>query len=103
MLATSLTLKILSWNISGFSRNKFNLCSIILDEDPSLIFISEPWLHLPDAFTATDQINNKFNYFLNSEDRHDELLLLQRARAHGGTMTLWKKDLDPYVTIHEPT
>ena len=67
-----------------------------------MIFISEPWLHLPDSFTATDQINSLYNYFLNSEDRHDDLLSLQRSRAHGGTMTLWKKELDPYITIIGP-
>ena len=69
----------------------------------TMIFHSEPWLHLPDAQISTDQISNLFNFFLYSEDRHDELLSLHKARAHGGTMTLWRKELDPYVSIHEPT
>ena len=96
-------IKNLTWNIEGISRNRFNLLQIAKDQDLSLIFIAEPWLHLPDSFTATDQISNLYNYYLNSEDRHDDLLSLQRARAHGGTMTLWKKELDPYITILEPT
>ena len=96
-------LKNLTWNIEGFSRNRFNLCNLIQLEDPTFIFIGEPWLHLPDALLATDQISNLYNFYLNSEDRHDDLLSLQKTRAHGGTMTLWKKELDPYITIHEPT
>ena len=71
-------------------------------EEPSLIFISEPWTHLPDSLLATETLNNLYNFYLNSEDCHDELLSLQKSRAHGGTMTLWSKDLDPYVTILEP-
>ena len=71
-------------------------------EEPALIFISEPWVHLADSLLATDTLNNLYNFYLNSEDRHDELISLQKSRAHGGTMTLWSKDLDPYVTILEP-
>ena len=84
-------------------RNKYNLQSIIEEEDPSLIFISEPWLHLSDSAMATDNLAAQYNSYLNSEDRHDDLLSLHKSRAHGGTLTLWKKDLDPYVTIMEPS
>ena len=97
-----MNLSILTWNISGFKRNKFNLQSIIEDEDPSLIFISEPWLHLSDSAMATDNLDIQYNSYLNSEDRHDDLLSLHKSRAHGGTLTLWKKELDPYVTLMEP-
>ena len=93
----------MTWNIEGFSRNKYNLSYLVDKEDPSLIFLSEPWLHLPDAPLATEQLESVYNFYLNSEDRHDDLLSLQTSRAHGGTMTLWKKHLDPYITILEPS
>ena len=96
-------IKIITWNISGFSRNKFNLKAIIEEEDPTFIFISEPWLHLSDQDLATDILSTLYSSYLNSEDRHDDLLSLQKTRAHGGTLTFWKKELDPYVTILEPT
>ena len=92
----------LTWNIEGLSRNVYNLLKIVQDEDPSLICLSEPWLHLPDAEISLENFLPKYKYFLNSEDRHDKLLSLVRCRAHGGTLVLWKKELDPYVTILDP-
>ena len=50
-----------------------------------------------------DQLETCYKFYLNSEDRHDDLLSLQKSRAHGGTMTLWKTDLDPYISIIEPS
>ena len=98
-----LDIKSITWNCEGLSRNKFNLKQIVDLEKPSFIFLSESWTHLPDSLLATDTLNTDFCFYLNSEDRHDELLSLHNSRAHGGTMTLWRKELDPYVTILEPT
>ena len=98
----TMTLKILSWNIEGILRNIFNLKHLVQTELPSLIFLSEPWLHLSDSPLALDLLAHHYNYFLNSEDRHDDLLSLKKSRAHGGTLSLWDKDLDPYITILEP-
>ena len=89
--------------MEGFSRNVFNLLKILQDEDPHLIFISEPWLHLPDAPLALKEYLYQYNFYLNSEDRHDDLLSLSKSRAHGGTLAIWKKELDPYVTMLEPS
>ena len=75
---------------------------ILQDEDPTLIFIAEPWLHLPDAPLAMNEYLHMYNYYLNSEDRHDTLLSLSKSRAHGGTLAIWKKELDAYVTVLEP-
>ena len=96
-------LKNLTWNIEGFSRNSFNLLQLLLQEDISCLFISEPWLHLADAPLALKQYLPNYNYFLNSEDRHDSLLSLAKSRAHGGTLALWKAELDAYITILEPS
>ena len=95
--------KNLTWNIEGFSRNAFNLLQLLHQEDISFIFISEPWLHLADAPLALEQYLPQYNYFLNSEDRHDSLLSLTQSRAHGGTLAIWKKEIDAYITVLEPT
>ena len=36
---------------------------------------------------------------LNSRDLHDSDLPLSTYRAHGGTMIMWAKDLDPHVKV----
>ena len=97
------TLISLTWNCEGLTRNFFNLLHFIQNEDPSLIFLSEPWIHLSDAPTVLEPLQSSHSFFLNSEDRHDQFLSLRKSRAHGGTLTLWRKDLDPYITILEPT
>ena len=33
---------------------------------------------------------------------HDELLSLLKTRAHGGTLALWRKELDLFVRILDP-
>ena len=97
-----MSFNVLSWNIEGCSRNVFNLMKILKDEDPSLIFISEPWMHLSDAPLILNEFKHQYSYYLNSEDRHDPLLSLSRSRAYGGTLALWKKELDAYITVLEP-
>ena len=37
--------------------------------------------------------------FLNSDDLYEPDLPLLKNRAHGGTLTLWKSELDPFITI----
>ena len=41
--------------------------------------------------------------FLNSKDLHDDDLALTSYRSHGGTMILWRKDLDPFIKVHRVT
>ena len=93
----------LTWNIEGISRNRFNLLQIAKDQDLSFIFIAEPWLHLPDAPLVLQDFCHHYSYYLNSEDRHDPLLSMMKSRAHGGTLAMWKKDLDAYVSVIEPS
>ena len=42
----------------------------------------------------------EYSAALNSEDFHDPDLMLTSSKAKGGTMVLWQKYLDPYVTVH---
>ena len=40
---------------------------------------------------------------LNSKDLYDDDLALTSYRSHGGTMILWKKELDPHIKVHKVT
>ena len=79
-----------------------NLHQLLEEEDPSLVFLSEPWLHLSDAPIAMELFLHNYLFYLNSEDRHDPFLSLTHSRAHGGTLAMWRRELDPYITILEP-
>ena len=65
--------------------------------DPDLIFLSEPWMFQSDIPIIT-KIFDEYNVILNSDDKYDEELPLRCSRAYGGTLTLYKKHLEPYVT-----
>ena len=42
----------------------------------------------------------QYCFDLNSDDRHDPELGIVQNKAYGGTMILWSRKLDPFVTIH---
>ena len=39
-------------------------------------------------------------YSLNSDDLHDPELSLVKSKAVGGTLVMWRRCLDPYITVH---
>ena len=39
---------------------------------------------------------------LNSEDLLDPELILKSNKSKGGTMIMWRKSLDPFITIYYP-
>ena len=45
-------------------------------------------------------IQGQYCFFLNSEDMHDPDIALTKNTTSGGTLLLWNKQIDPYVTIH---
>ena len=44
--------------------------------------------------------SGKYSAHLNSEDLHAPELALDCSRAKGGTLAMWRSDLDPYINIH---
>ena len=50
-----------------------------------------------------EYVGGEYCFFLNSEDLHQEELPLVSNHASGGTMLLWSRLLDPYVTVQPPT
>ena len=48
---------------------------------------------------ATCLLHSQYKMFLNSDDLYDLDLPLLETRAHGGTLTLWKDELDSFITV----
>ena len=90
-------LSCLTWNIEGFSRNMFDLKAIVDSQEPALIFISEPWLFQSDLPNVA-KLFPSYNFILNSDDKFDENLSLQKTKAYGGCITMYRKELEPFIS-----
>ena len=55
-----------------------------------------------DADRNMSFLQGRYTYYLNSDDAFDPSLPLKSQKAWGGTMALWKLDLDPCITVHPP-
>ena len=45
-------------------------------------------------------VQHEYCYFLNSDDLTDPDLPLVKTRAVGGTLAMWRKWIDPYITVY---
>ena len=64
---------------------------------PDLIFLSEPQAFQCDIALLTKPFLGKYSVLLNSEETSNPELALDSPKAHGGTLVMWKTELDPYV------
>ena len=64
---------------------------------PQLVFLSEPQVFNCDMDLLTRPFRGQYSFLLNSEETSNPELTLDCPRAHGGTLVMWKTDLDPYV------
>ena len=60
--------------------------------------LTEPQIYKCDVEQSMRYLRGLYEYHLNSYDVYDPELPIIQAKAHGGTMVLWKKELDPYIT-----
>ena len=77
----------------------FLLKSILTSACIDYAFISEPQLYQCDAAAIFQYFEGEYCWYLNSHDTHDPELPLVQSRAHGGTLVLWRRDLDPYIKV----
>ena len=68
---------------------------------PDLVFLSEPQIFTSDLTNCMSLFNGEYSWELNSEEKLDPDLAMTKSRATGGTMVLWKKSLDKYITVHQ--
>ena len=83
-------------------RNLFSLRNFTDLHSPELIFLSEPQMFQSDLPLISNYFKGEYSLALNSEDLHKPELSLTSSKAKGGTMILWSKKLDPYLTVHLP-
>ena len=69
----------------------------------AFISLSETQLFQSDIPLINSLLGDSYCFFLNSDDLHDPSIPLQFNRSLGGTMFLWRRDLDPYVEIIKPS
>ena len=65
-----------------------------------MVFLNEINMFSHDVPQLMSHISPKYNYSVNSEDKQDTEAPFNKNRTHGGTMILWKKDLEPYISVY---
>ena len=93
----------LTWNIEGFSRSKYSLSSFLELYSSDFVFLAEPMLFQCDVNLEMDLLKGNYCSTLNSDDLLDPELPLTQNRAKGGTMALWKRNLDQFITTVFPS
>ena len=59
---------------------------MVEEESPSLIFLSEPWLHLADAPLVTECLSNKYKFYLVGVALFGHTLSFAVFERHGVTV-----------------
>ena len=62
-----------------------------------MVFLSEPQVFNCDMDLLASPFRGQYSFLLNSEETSNPELALDSPRAHGGTLVMWKTELDPYV------
>ena len=94
-----IVLKCLTWNLEGLKRNLFSLKYFTELTDADLVFLSEQNIFTHDVLPLMAHLSTKYSFYVNSEDMHDPEASFTKSKTHGGTMILWRKSLEPYVSI----
>ena len=81
----------------------FVLRDILFSRYPELVFLSESQVYQSEVDSLLKYVEGTYYFSLNSEDKYDPTLPLCKNYSHGGTLLLWRHDLDPYVKIHPVT
>ena len=94
--------KAITWNIEGAKRNKFSLRYLVDKESPDFIFINECLLFQFEEVEAMEILSGEYNHALSSDDIFDPELPYIKNRSNGGTMILWRNNLNKFVKILPP-
>jgi hypothetical protein len=92
-------LKSLTWNIEGVKKNIFNLKNFLCLTSPDLVFLSEPNIFSHDMEHLKQHFKDRYSFYLNSEDKFDTEAPFIKNRTYGGTMVLWKLQLDQHISV----
>ena len=89
--------KALTWNCEGLKTNIFFLKNLLNTHNPIFASISEPQIYQCDVSSILQYLGEDYCWFLNSHDLQDPELPLVKSRAQGGTLMLWRNELDPFI------
>ena len=89
----------MTWNIEGVRRNRYSLKYFVEKDSPDFIFLNECLLFQYEEPNVMDIFRGEYSHSLNSDDVHDPEIPFIKNRSNGGTMILWKNNLDPFVTV----
>ena len=89
----------LTWNIEGIKTHEYVLSDLLLTHFPDFAFISEPQVFQTDIDLYLKLVKHAYGYHLSSKEADDPLLPFAKSRSYGGTLVLWKRDLDAYVSV----
>ena len=89
----------MTWNCEGLKKNVFNLKHFLEEHSPDLVFLNECQVFSFDMVRYMTLIGPGYCAELNSDDKHDNDLPLFNNKSYGGTMTIWKKTLDKYISL----
>ena len=78
--------------------NQFSESVLELPEDVVEIFLSEPQVFQSDISILCSPFSGEYSFLLNSEETSNPELALDSRKAYGGTLLMWKSELDPFVT-----
>ena len=90
----------MTWNIEGIKAHQYFLSEALLSQLPDLVFLSEPQAFQCDMGYAMKTVSHEYCHWLNSEDLYDQELSLVKSKAKGGTLVMWRKWLDPHISVH---
>ena len=90
----------MTWNVEGIKPHQYFLSEVLLSKLPDLVFLSEPQIYQCDIGIPMKTVCHEYCYWLNSDDLYDQDLPLVKSKAKGGTLALWRKWLDPYISVH---
>ena len=90
----------MTWNAEGLKSSIFMVKDTLDQHKPSFGFISESQVFQADIASLMKYLQSDYCYFLNSEDYHNPESAMTKNTTVGGTLLLWRKDLDPYVSVY---
>ena len=64
------------------------------------MFLSEPQVFQADIKGFLTNVQHEYYFSLNSDDLYDPELALMKSKAVGGTLALWRRWLDPFISVH---
>ena len=73
--------------------------SFVNDISPALVFLTEPQIYQCDIAAMFSMFSGGYSFHLNSQDLLSPDLPLVTRKAAGGTMAMWRSELDPFIKV----